>query len=289
MGKSTEGVILMAFGKANYMYMAAHMAMSIKYFSKNKVKIKLVHDGCLKYVLPKWKAFFDETEEIKKEHIYLDNKLNPGWAKLNVYEYASFNKNIYLDVDGICIQDLTPLFDQEKFYATEVMDIGGRNDKINYSHWATNEMAWKNFGLKKDAQFPTVQSSFAYFKKGREAKAFFTRMKKNFNYPKNDLLHTWGGTMPDELIISGTCAQIGHNPSIKGKAVFFGHKLFKDTFKEIQTKYYINSLYGNGRGNTLVRTKYMDWYNGICKDVASKMGIHPIAKAHRLMKGKHAG
>ena len=126
MSKS-KGVILMAFGKREYLFMAAHLAMSIKHFNPS-IKIKLVHDWNYKYLNDFWRGFIDEAEEIQEKHLYRGGCIDPGWAKCNIYEYIAFDENIYLDVDGICLKDIEPLFNQDKFYATEVI---GRGIKVN--------------------------------------------------------------------------------------------------------------------------------------------------------------
>ena len=233
--------------------------------------------------------FFDDIIEIEDKHLYKGAKLDPGWAKVNIYNYLQYDENIYLDVDGICMKDLSPLFGQEKYYCTEVIDRGGKEDDINYAHWATNEKVWGYFKLEESSQFSSVQSSFAYIKKCKESKALFKKMVENFNFPLKDLKNTWGKSVPDELIISGTCAQVDHDPKIDSNVVFFGHTLSKKPLHELNELFYVNSLYGNGRGRTLVKEMYRKWYDRMCKNYASKMGVHPIQKNFQLMRSKHAG
>ncbi len=277
----------MAFGKREYYHMAVHMAMSIKHTSN--LPVTLVHDRNVKELLPQWKQFFDEFKMIEGRHLYRMGVIDPGWAKCHIYEYLSYDHNIYLDVDGIVLKDLTPLFDCDKFYATEVIGEGLINDDIPYSYWATNENVWGEFNLKVDQYYRTIQTSFALIRKSKDARGLFAKVKKNFNYPMDKLTYKWGGTMPDELIVGGTCAQINHNPSIGQSVVFFGNKDRDWTFEKITSKFYVNSLYGNGKGMTLVKEKYKDWYDRMMVKIAGKYGMRPISKCSQLMKTKHAG
>lgn len=281
----------MAFGNRNYLFMAAHMAMSIKANlpKDSDISIKLVHDHNFKYLPADWHQFFDVTQEIEDRHLYYDAALNPGWAKCNIYYYLECDKNIYLDVDGICLKDITPLFDQQKYYATEVIGRGTKDEEINYSWWATNENIWDFFELEDDQKYCSIQSSFSYIRKGRDSKSLFSKIKKNFNYPKDKLKNEWGKTMPDELIVAGTCAKVNHDPGIEGNAVFFGQKIYDLELHEIKEKYYINSLYGNGSGNTLVKDRYKKWYDRMMRNYARSFGMSPLGKTHQIMRGKHAG
>src|SRR5688572_16783080 len=110
----TKGIILMAFGKHAYAKMAFNMAVSIKYHNPD-LPITLVHDGICDTVFPAWMwQFFDEVKPIKREHLYdytgNKEKMNPGKAKTYIYEYLSYDHNVYLDSDGACLKPLDKLF-----------------------------------------------------------------------------------------------------------------------------------------------------------------------------------
>ena len=87
-----KGVILLAFGKREYHYMAAHMAMSIKH--RGDIQITIVHDENFKYVPKHWLRFFDETIQIQEEHLYKNGKLDTGCEKDNIYKYLQYDENI---------------------------------------------------------------------------------------------------------------------------------------------------------------------------------------------------
>ena len=95
--------------------------------------------------------------------------------------------------------------------------------------------------------------------------------------------------MPDELIVAGTCAQIEHDPGVEGRVIFFGHKIVEKQIHELTNDFYFNSLYGNGKGQTLVKDKYRDWYDRLMVKIAGANKAAPIMKARQLMKAKHVG
>jgi hypothetical protein len=141
---------------------------------------------------------------------------------------------------------------------------------------------WQYFTLKSDSILPTIQSSYCWFRKCKEAEIFFNAVKKNFPIPLQYLKVRWGGTIPDELIYSGTCAQFDIVPEGED-AVFFGNVSTHETFEQITAKHYIHTLYGSGRGQKTVRMKYIDWYDRLMTKYAGRN----CYKAMYIMRGKH--
>jgi hypothetical protein len=282
-----KGVLLMAFNSREYVFMAAHLALSIKYNDPD-LPIQLVHDENINYLTKEYQDVFDQLTPIAKKDVTVNGKFEPGFAKLNAYRYSIFDRTIYLDVDAFAINSLEPLFEKcTDFYMTEVIDKGGKDEKIGYSVWATNEHIWQVFKLPKKAVLHSVQSSFQYFEKGKKAERLCELFIENFNFPKDKLTHQWGNAMPDELIISGSCAQIGHDPGIDASVVYFGNTNNKKPLSEIIANYTILSLYGNGKGTTLVSSNYLDWYDRMAHKRFRTLGFGPIKKCFQLMKGKH--
>ena len=280
---------MIAFGKPEYIYMAYQMALSIK-ANNTDIAIQLVHDGHIGYLRPEYRKVFDHATELKHEHYNRNGIFEPGWAKVHALDYSVFDRTIFLDVDGICLKDLSAVFDQcSSFYHTEVIGKGGFEDEIHYAHWAENKDTWNHFSLDKDATFYAVQSSFQYFDKSKEAKNLFKKFKENFDYPVDKLKNHWGGCMPDELIIGGTLAQIGHDPSVDNPVTFFGNKGNRKPLAEVEANYYVSSLYGNGTGTRLVVDRYVDYYDRKIHTYARKMKKPVLKKAFQLMKKKHVG
>ncbi len=284
----TKGVILLAYSKPEYIFMAAHLIASIKQYSPN-LNIAVLCDNNIGYMPDRYKAMIDKTIPVDSDHLLTHGQIDPGKAKCSIIPYLPYDQNLYLDVDGLCLQDLEPIFNTDKDFCVEVCGEGTKSDDINYNHWATTDDEWNEFSLPEDATFRTVQSSAMYFKKGKFCDKLQKHLDKCLNFPMSKLKNNWGKHLPDELIYSGAVAQLGYDPSFENPVCFFGHKKSPLSFTELQEKYYVLSMYGNGKGATLVKDAYRDWYNRLNNKLHKTIGLQPIREIHSLMKGKHVG
>jgi hypothetical protein len=289
--KKTKGIVLFAFGKRGYFFAAYNLALSVKHFNP-EIPVVLFYNGdSLKYLSNL--SVFDDIYPIKDEDIYRNGKIDPARLKTNIYKYLPYDENLYLDVDGLALKDLQPLIDhlskQKGWYLTDVTGVGGKGDKINYAIWASQEKIWEFFKLKSDAQYPAIQSSFAYIKKTKTAEKFFNKVYKNYelDFPVRDLKMQWGGTIPDELLFSVTCAQSNIVPRSNCKPIFFGWVLSNKTYGQIKDQHYLTAIYGNGNGRTLTRPRYLKWYDNLLRSYALKEK-KPYYKTSYIMQDKHA-
>jgi hypothetical protein len=283
-------ILLVAFGKRGYGLMAHNLAFSIKHHSPD-LKIGLWIDKNLHAQLPD-KSLFDDIR-ILEEHDYRDDKGNvdPAIAKTQIYRLGCemSDKFMYLDVDGLCLNDLRPTLKRLEGLqiATEVIAKGGRKDKIEYSIWASNEDIWNFFELPEDAQLCAIQSSWAYF----ERSPVGDKMQEWLDYfmavgmPKYMVSNQWGGTLPDELMYQGVYAKLGIEPKFEEKVLFFGNET-KTTEQEVLERYKILSLYGNGGQTTRTLTK-QQWLLLHDKKLR-EYGARPLYKAREVMADKHA-
>ena len=282
-----KGIVLIAFGKRGYAFAAHNMALSIKYHSP-KVKVSVICDDLVKKNLTA-KHLFDQVIDLPKEFVV---KNDPAQIKTHIYKLLPYTENLYLDVDGVVLKDIQPMIDElsekEGYYLTDVRGYGGRDEKIDYSIWASNDDIWDFFSLKNDSKLPAIQSSYCYIKKSTEAGKFFKLIEKFYKkgFPLSKLKMRWGGTLPDELLFSGTCAKVGINPQ-GGLKIFFGWKHVDLTKEQIKEKYYINSLYGNGVGNTLVKSQYVRWYDDLMNLYSKKTGVYAHG-SNSILTDKHA-
>lgn len=283
----TKGIVLLSFGKPQYMYMAAHLALSIKYWNKD-VPVSIVSDQTINYLPPAYRELFDKEIPLKDEDFHSNYSIDPGKAKIRLIDYLPYDRNVYLDVDGLAVQDVSPLLEIEGFYNTEVVGSGTVKDTIEYSWWATNRKIWDFFQLEDSDIYHSIQSSFATFEKGKKLDELKKRLEANFSFPIEDLQNGWGGTMPDELIFAGSCAQMKHNPDCGRPVVFFGHKLSKMKQSEIESQYFILSLYGNGNGTPLVRLRYREQYDRLMAKICRETKMPLLGKVLSLTKTKHA-
>ncbi len=241
-----RGITLLAIGKREYGKMAFNMALSLKHHSK--IPIQLVCD--LKTIEGIDKQFFDIITEIDPSDCR-DLKFEPGKAKLSLYKYIAFDETIYLDVDGVSIKPIDPLFDECKetgqYFLTQYKThIEGVKEDYKQMLWAWPKDIWNHYQLKVDAKLPATNSSFMYMKKGEELTKFFEQCLDNFNNPPIQRL-TWGNSKPDELFLNVALAQFDILGKLKESYPIYFSGYYNENLKKELNDYYILGLFGNKR------------------------------------------
>lgn len=285
----SQGIVLMCFGKPAYAYAAYNMALSIRALSP-KVNIALIHDTNVTYLRSDWHELFDLTILMDESEYTNQKGIDPGKAKVGLYKHLPFKHNVWLDCDGILLKDISPLIDSLKTdgrsFISEVHGEGGIDERINYNVWARNKHIWEHFDLEKTDKYQAIQSSFAYIKKGKEATNLFKLAESKYNFPMHLLAHSWGGTMPDELIFSGALAKLKMDARIDKNVVHFGDSVMGYNEATIKENKYVLSLYGNGNGRTLTKSKFFEWYDRMIVEHSEKLGINGYSHSV-IMSGKH--
>lgn len=280
-------IVLLAVGKRGYTFAAYNLAFSIKHYSPD-ANILLIHDG--EYINQVPTDVFDKLHEVDLSFTHQRGVFDAGGAKLGVYSVATkyFKEYLYLDVDAICLQDLTPFYESmTKDLQTDIMGKGGFEDKINYSIWASNEDIWREFELEDDATYYAPQTSWHYAKKKRANTYLFKLAQKlnieTFKDPRA-LAMRWGKALPDELIFGGALAIKEVDASTPVRPIFFGstHK----PISEIREQYYLLSLYGNGNGKTLTKTDYLEFYDRHMIKLMKSQGRNHHFKVNMIMSDK---
>jgi hypothetical protein len=255
----TKGILLIAFGKAGYAYMAYNMALSIRKHSPN-LHITLATDGIEKYMRSGYSKLFDNIVHFEPKEA--------GRIKVEMDLFSPYDHTLYLDVDGCVINDIEPFLDEmiadNKPFNSIFMGEGGINDNISYTAWATNAVSWAWFDLPADAVYQSIQTSVIYFNK--ESKPLFELAREKYALPKKYLKTKWGNSVPDELIFAGCLAKLGWKVGMKN-FVFFGHQIEVGLNRSnIAEKYSILSLFGNQK---LVRLRYREMYNLMMNEMKS--------------------
>jgi hypothetical protein len=295
--KETKGILLVAFGSKGYPYFAHNLAYSIKHHNRD-LKIHLLHDGCLSYLPADRQDVFDSTSLIDFEDLKSWEKTEPGKLKTRLFKYLPFDNTLYLDVDGLAISDLTSTLDamvkDGRYYITSVQGKGKQSEVIPYSYWASNASIVSFFGLKKDDDLVAIQSSWAFMKK-KGGKKFFDDVQKYYDkgFPKDELLNTWGGQMPDELIYSGCISKHGIDAKGFDSLMYFGHNANAINESEVQAKYKILSLYGQANGSKrMTSLRYWQLYDRLMIKYSRTAGQirnrEHIYKGGILSQYKHA-
>lgn len=276
-----KGIVLIALGKRGYSFAAYNMAASIKYFNP-AIHITVLTDG-LKQLYNE--DYFDDVILLPELAYHHNGFFSPGKIKAHIYEHLPYEHNIYLDVDGCVLKDITPLFDyfekKKGFYFTQVMGEGKKGENIAYDLWANHADAWEFFNLKPDTIWRTLQSSFCFIKKQKQAEKFFGEIAHAHDTWNLTLKTQWGKCLPDELFYTGICAKKNLNPDAGIEVTFFG-KDHVDNYQQIIDKHYVLSLWGAGGGQKIVKLRYVTWYDALMKKYT---GNH-IYKSHYIMDDK---
>lgn len=285
----TKGILLIAFRKPGYGFAAYNMLLSIRKFNRNIPVTLLIDNVAGNYLEPWMLVEFDNIISLSPDDYTHKGIFAPAKVKCEIYKYLPYDETLYLDVDGCATQDLQPLIDRlsanDKYFQTDVVSMGGIGDRIQYS-WAPNVAIWEHFKLKDEQIYYSVQSSFAYIKKGKQSEKLFQRIEKNFHseiFPIEKLTYKWGGCMPDELIVGGSCSQIGYDPESGIKPVFFGAKHDPRTFTQIESDHFILSIHGNGTGGSLTKLKYIEHYDKLMRNTSKS-----AFKSNQIMPDKQA-
>lgn len=280
----SKGILLIAYGR-HYGKFAYNLAASIKALSNN-VHIHLVCD--LEAIKDIPMMFFDSYEvyDFPTEN----GRIDPCQTKVDIIKMTPFDKTMYLDVDAVCLNNIEPLFDE--LNGTEVyvhiMGYGGEFDKIEYSHWASNEVIWPHFKLASNAILPSTQTSIIYFEKGAKSKKFFAQLQKNYTnrLDKSKYTNMWGLSKchPDELYFAVTLAQLEMLPKKELNPIFYPVKLENEG--KILQDYYLLSIYGAHR---TIKNYSLSLYDRVMKGVGKVFGFYHRFDAHGLYKHKFAG
>jgi hypothetical protein len=293
-GKPTStGVVLVAFGKPQYYWAAYNLAYSIKRFNKD-LQIALISDSKDRalYYCHDLTNQIDVYVDLPEQHIYTNKKLDPGKAKVLLFDYLPFHYNLYLDVDAVCLKDLQPLIDQlianDAKYATRVVGEHtidqGRDFKA--MQWAWADQLWQHFGLAKSDKIYAINSSIQFIEKCSEAEAIYRTaadLYLNNPMPVSKLRMKWGGGQPDELYFNVSFGKNNFKPYEIDAVCFQMSREF--SYAQIEERFYLMSYYG-GKGFT--PSFYIDWLDRKLKAWMAEDGIQHKYFIHRITDHKHA-
>jgi hypothetical protein len=293
-GKPTStGVVLVAFGKPQYYWAAYNLAYSIKRFNKD-LQIALISDSKDRalYYCHDLTNQIDVYVDLPEQHIYTNKKLDPGKAKVLLYDYLPYQNNLYLDVDAVCLKDLQPLIDQlianDAKYATRVVGEHTIDQGRDFKEmqWAWADQLWQHFGLAKSDKIYAINSSIQFIEKCDEAEAIYRTaadMYLNNPMPINKLRMKWGGGQPDELYFNVSFGKNNFKPYEIDAICFQMNREFN--YAQIEERFYLMSYYG-GKGFT--PTFYIEWLDRKLKAWMQQDGIQHKYFIHRITDHKHA-
>ena len=279
----------MAFGKRGYGFGAANLAASLRYHRPDIHIHLLTEPGCVKQLTDFHRGLFTEIELIPVEAWQTGGKTDPGKAKCHLRKMLPEGPWLFVDADSIALQDITPLWEDLLSsgvqFATEVIGEGVTN--VEYTPWAKPEDIARKVG-KDGATVYGINTSWMFLGEG----PFFDRVAHHFDaltWKRSELVKTWGTSMPDELIYSTTCTELGVDPEF-GRRVFFGVDNSETRLSDIASKFEFITLYGNGRGTkTQVKRRYIDMIDPYLQRVYKHLGSVHILKVQQVLNDKYLG
>ena len=297
------GVVLMAFGRPQYYWAAYNLAYSIKRFNKDIQISCLIESSSdsVKYC-GDIHEYIDSFIEIHPDHLYSKKKLDPAKAKVYLYDYLPYDKNVYLDVDAVALKDIQPMIDElvalGKPYASHTIGYHtiDQGRKIDSMQWAYADDIWAHYKFDESTVLPAINSSIQYIEKSAKALALYKIAQDyliNNPIPLNKLRSKWGGGQPDELYMNCALAKLGLDPAVtevgmKGKAEigYIHFSMFRGlSFADVTEQYYFQSYYG-GKGFT--PTFYIDWMDRLLKSWMKDEGKQHKYFIHRITDNKYA-
>lgn len=275
-----KGVLLLAFGKRGYGFMAHNLSLSIKHYSPT-IPIHLIATReVVKEVTDK--SVFDSIEWLE------DSPQDPGLFKAEIGRRLPFQHTLFLDVDALCIQPLEPLFERliasGTHYATYInatYDINSPNI-LPDMYWAYKDDIWKHYGFDDKTKFPATQSSIQFIKKCDKTAELYDLFNEAFAdpIPLERLRNKWGGGQPDELYLNVALAKQGEFKHIGIDSMWFGNNGSKRPHELCQSHYFIS--YFGYRNN--IRPFFWEYYDKLLTKIHSQRGTRHIFKSH-LLKG----
>jgi len=281
----TSGIILLAFGKRGYGFMAYNLALSIKKHSPN-VPITLyaqLNSDCMKEVTDL--SVFDTVLPIE------GNVSDPGRFKVSIYNLLPYDNNLYLDVDALCLKPIEPLMERlcngsegYQTYLHTTYGFDAPND-LPLMYWATKMTIWNHYGLNKHHKLPASQSSIQFIRKSEASKSLFETIESCFDnpIPIEKLKHVWGGTQPDELYINTALAIHGLSPHIGFDSMWFGDNQSKRPHVVANDHYFL-SMFGN---RNKVKPMFWEYYDKVVESYSRERGRIPY-KSTIIKSDKHA-
>jgi len=269
----------MTWGARAYGYAAHNLAMSIRHHSPS-IPVTIYCDAETRKGLRDL-SLFDQVIEIPSQvH-------DPALMKMQVYDRLPYQETIFMDVDGLLLKPLEPLFDelsQGGEYRCHVHDWYDKDspDNLPQMYWATKSVIWQHYGFTNE-KLPATQSSFQYIRKSAFCKELFDRMQSNYanRIPLERLANKWGGGQPDELYLNITLAQMGYDPSLN-TVCYWGNAL-DAAWADVKRDYYVLSMFGTAQN---IKKPYVMGYDGMLSSMGGKPYRWDVISGHKIANKK---
>jgi hypothetical protein len=283
---TSQGVVLLAFGKPIYGQSAYILAKSIKHFNQD-IKIALLTDGLA--VPPDYSPFDELINVPVSDYRNRNGGFEPGRAKLLIYDKLPYDYNLFIDADSIALKDIAPLFDEMiatgKPYLTHVVGKHKIHQGNNFAEmqWAWANDIWNRYQLAEDDTLYAINSSIVFIKKSKFTQSLYNvaeTLLTDYPTPTKALRRQWGGTQPDELYMNISLAKHKYDASFK-PVMYFAMKK-QDKIEDVIASNYLLSYYG---GINFTYSYYTDWIQKfINKDLKLDISLNNIIRQKHANK-----
>lgn len=280
-----KGVLLIAYGRRGYGFAAYNLAFSIKYHNPN-IKIAILFEKQTLDQVPH--NVFDKMIEMPDAMYKTNGFYDPAKAKINALVNLPYKHTLYLDVDTFCCRDIEPLFSQfNEDFVVDIFGSGPKGTEIPYDVWAHHEDSYPFFSLDDDTIWHTTNTSWFYATRNSKTVKDLYKMLKHYlskGFERKLLKNKWGKYFPDELLFSGCLSKMECDVQVV-KPMYFCNDYRSGT--EITNEYYFLSMYGNGKGNTLVKPHWFDFIDKTLKIMFDLRGMKHNFKVSYIQEDKH--
>jgi hypothetical protein len=252
----SKGILLIGLG-VEYTKLAYNLTKSIK---KHNPDLPIC---CLTDITnPELLDVFDKVIKPAPFH-YLEDGIvfNPFKLKTYIYDYSPFQETIYLDVDAVCLKDISSLF--SNFKIQEV----GRFSKETISEsdcvWFKKDIdIFSLYNLEND--YPEYNSSFVSFNKSSINESYFDLVKKMYSDRRFEFTAI-GRCYPDEMAFGIASSKMEHySDSISSPIAFWWYLKNKNaSLSEVVDNYYFIGLAGGH-----IKGRFLGYYHVLIKQLS---------------------
>lgn len=272
-----KGIVIYALGHNNYYRMAEVLAASliVNGAREDDISIGLICDNESKLVHPE---LFNVIIHLPVEKFTVKGKVVFNHATILVYDLSPFDVTIKLDADMVWLNNRKP---SDLFKSLEEVDLTFENNGFaelqkadrKRSVWAPPEEIQKAYNFTGEEKCYTVFGEFLYFKKSKENKSFFSKVKSIYHKPKVACASFSNGTFTDELAFQIAIMQTGKYPHQDHFApilnLFLGYNQFRDKYAyQLPATFYAYSIGGN-----ITPTWQRNQYNTLANHYFTKLGL----------------
>lgn len=272
-------ITLLSFGRRGYAIATANMVLSLRHHGyRGVINLHCTED---------MEGMLDEGTKAEVLLHRLDNDLarDPGLCKVMLPTLIQDDATLYLDVDGIVMKDVTPLIGQLMLDKRPILAqaaapfIVGAGTRPAGHWWVAPRTIVERHGLKDGDLIYAVNTSAIWMRKGKTLEAIQRAMLDARGlYKTRELVHKWGGVIPDELCLSAACAVLGLDPTMPFMACFFDRAPARA--EQVAEAAYVLPLYGSRMSNGCTTEHKKMLYDGQIRIMRGRRDAVQYASRH---------